>query len=60
MTPEVDRPRAVEMLTEHCVFEATSPAPDGTRVVGPGAIREAWAPVFADPDARFTVEDTPG
>jgi ketosteroid isomerase-like protein len=53
-----DLDTAVGMLTSDCVFEATGPAPDGARVVGPAAVREAWAPIFADRDARFTIEDT--
>ena len=53
-----DLDAAVAMLTEDCVFEATSPAPDGTRHVGPDAIRVAWLPIFDDTNSRFTVEDS--
>lgn len=45
------------MLTDDAVFENTSPAPDGTRYVGPEAIRTAWAPVFATPGMRFEGEE---
>lgn len=53
-----DLDAAVAMLTDDCVFEATSPAPDGASAVGRAAVREAWAPIFADPRSRFTVEDS--
>ena len=46
------------MLTDDCVFDATGPAPDGTRCVGVDAIRAAWAPIFADAAATFTAEET--
>lgn len=49
---------ALAMCSEDCVFESTSPAPDGTRHVGLAALREAWAPIFADTGARFTVEES--
>lgn len=54
-----DLDTAVGLLADDCVFEATSPAPDGTRHVGPAAIREAWAPVVTDRSTRFTLEDAP-
>ncbi len=53
-----DLDAALSLLSDDCVFEATSPAPDGSRHVGAGAIREAWAPIFADRHARFTTEAT--
>jgi ketosteroid isomerase-like protein len=45
------------MLTDDCVFEATGPAPDGTRSEGRAAIRAAWAPIFADAGSRFETEE---
>lgn len=48
---------ALCMLTEDCVFDATGPAPDGTRCVGVEAIRELWAPIFADAGSRFEEEE---
>ena len=36
-----------ELITDDCVFEATSPAPDGTRHVGRKAVLEACRAFFA-------------
>jgi ketosteroid isomerase-like protein len=52
-----DLSAALALVSEDCVFESTSPAPDGERAVGKSAIRAAWAPIFADTSARFTVEE---
>jgi hypothetical protein len=49
---------AIALISTDCVFESTSPAPDGERHVGHEAIRRAWAPIFDDVDSRFTVEDS--
>ena len=48
---EHDLDRALSMISDDCVFDATSPSPDGTRVVGVDAIRHAWAPIFAEASA---------
>lgn len=48
---------ALALCSTECVFESTSPAPDGTRSVGRPAIAEAWRPIFDDRDSSFTVED---
>ena len=53
-----DLDSALAMVTDDCLFDATGPAPDGTRCVGVDAIRAAWAPIFADPSSRFEVEET--
>jgi ketosteroid isomerase-like protein len=53
-----DLEAALAFLTDDCVFDATGPAPDGTRCVGVDAIRAAWQPIFADSDARFDAEET--
>lgn len=46
------------LMTDDCVFENTSPAPDGTRVTGQAAVRDAWLSLFRDsPHAHFTSED---
>lgn len=50
--------RAIELVTDDCVFDATGPAPDGTRCVGKAAIRQAWRPIFEDRSSRFDAEDT--
>ena len=49
---------ALALITDDCVFDATGPAPDGTRCVGRAAIREAWQPIFDDSASEFVVEDT--
>ena len=43
--------------TDDIVFESTAP-PDGVRSVGRDAVRASWAPLFADPNSRFDVEET--
>jgi ketosteroid isomerase-like protein len=53
-----DLDAALAMTTEDCVFDATSPAPDGARHVGHAAIAAAWKPIFDDRASRFTVEDS--
>jgi hypothetical protein len=53
-----DLPGALAMLTDDCIFDATGPAPDGTRHVGRDAVGEAWRPIFDDPDSLFEAEET--
>jgi hypothetical protein len=55
---EHDLDAAIALTTDDCIFEATSPAPDGTRCIGVDAIRAAWRPIFDDPDGRFQEEET--
>ncbi|MEZ4868258.1 MAG: nuclear transport factor 2 family protein [Caldilineaceae bacterium] len=46
-------------MTEDCVFENTSPPPDGERYEGQAAVRAFWEQFFAaSPQATFTAEDT--
>jgi ketosteroid isomerase-like protein len=52
-----DLDAAMALVTDDCVFDNTDPAPDGTRYVGPEAIRSAWAPIFEDPTSRFEQEE---
>jgi ketosteroid isomerase-like protein len=52
-----DLDAALAMLSDDCVFDATGPAPDGTRCVGIDAILAAWAPIFDDPNSRFEEEE---
>jgi hypothetical protein len=52
-----DLDTALAMVTDDCVFDATGPAPDGTRCVGADAIRAAWAPIFDDPNSQFEEEE---
>jgi ketosteroid isomerase-like protein len=45
-------------MTDDCLFENTSPAPDGERYVGQAAVRAFWERFFAaSPHATFTTED---
>jgi ketosteroid isomerase-like protein len=53
-----DLDAALALLTDDCVFDATGPAPDGVRSVGPDAIRRAWEPMFSDATSRFEPEET--
>jgi ketosteroid isomerase-like protein len=53
-----DLAAALALTSEDCVFESTSPAPDGGRSVGHTAIRAAWKPIFDDRDSHFTVEES--
>jgi len=46
------------LLTDDTVFENTSPAPDGQRIVGKSAVVEFWRGWFArNPDAMFQTEE---
>jgi ketosteroid isomerase-like protein len=53
-----DLAAALALTSADCVFESTSPAPDGQRCVGHAAIRAAWKPIFDDVASHFTVEDS--
>jgi ketosteroid isomerase-like protein len=46
------------LMTDDCVFENTSPAPDGERYEGRTAVRGFWERLFASsPQAHFATED---
>lgn len=53
-----DLDAALALTSDDCVFESTSPAPDGERAVGHAALRAAWKPIFDDRGSHFTVEDS--
>jgi ketosteroid isomerase-like protein len=55
-----DLDAALALIAEDCVFDATGPAPDGTRHVGPEAIRKAWQAIFDDVTSYFDAEETFG
>ncbi|MDX6284039.1 MAG: hypothetical protein QOH03_5110 [Kribbellaceae bacterium] len=45
-------------MTDDCVFESTSPAPDGTRFEGADVVREQWRKLFAEtPDPLLETEE---
>lgn len=53
-----DADAVAALLTEDTVFEDTSPAPDGRRLVGKAAVEEFWRQWFPrNPDARFEAEE---
>lgn len=46
------------LMTDDCVFESTSPAPDGERHEGAAAVRKAWEELFAaTSEAQFSTEE---
>jgi hypothetical protein len=48
----------MSFMTENCLFENTSPAPDGTIYRGQAAVRAFWEQFFADaPFARIDIEE---
>ena len=53
-----DLEAAIAFVTDDCVFDATGPAPDGVRHVGPAAIRQAWQAIFDDVGSKFEAEET--
>jgi ketosteroid isomerase-like protein len=53
-----DLEAALVFVSDDCTFDATGPAPDGTRHTGPAAIRQAWQPIFDDVSSRFDAEET--
>jgi ketosteroid isomerase-like protein len=53
-----DVPAMMALMSEDCVFENTSPAPDGARYVGKAAVTQFWQDFFsASPQARIQIED---
>ena len=47
------------LVTDDCVFESTSPAPDGARFEGAADVRAEWEKLFANTDdPRFEAEET--
>jgi|SRR5271165_1296920 len=53
-----DLDAALALITDDCLFDATGPAPDGSRHVGRDEIGNAWRPIFDDPSSRFEPEET--
>ncbi|MGH3385005.1 MAG: TIGR03086 family metal-binding protein [Nocardioidaceae bacterium] len=49
----------MRLMTEDCVFESTSPAPDGVRLEGAAAVRATFEELFASTrDATFAAEES--
>jgi uncharacterized protein (TIGR02246 family) len=53
-----DLDAALALVTDDAVFDATGPAPNGSRHVGRDAIRSAWREIFEDHASRFEPEET--
>ncbi len=46
------------LMTDDCIFENTSPFPDGQQYVGQATVRTFWAEFFAgSPHAHFEAEE---
>jgi ketosteroid isomerase-like protein len=53
-----DAEAVMACMTDDCVFENTTPAPDGERLTGAAAVGEFWRRFFAStPSARFRTEE---
>lgn len=53
-----DVPAMMALMSDDCVFENTSPAPDGTRYAGKAAVTQFWQDFFdASPQAHIHVEE---
>ena len=52
-----DLDEALSMVTDDAVFDATGPAPDGSRHVGRAALRAAWEGIFSNPASHFDTEE---
>jgi predicted SnoaL-like aldol condensation-catalyzing enzyme len=51
----------MQLMSDDCVFENTSPAPDGTRYSGKEAVTQYWQDFFAQsPHAHIKVEELVG
>ena len=49
----------MSLMTEDCIFENTSPPPDGTRCEGQAAVRATFEAIFAaSPRLTFDYEET--
>ncbi|MCB0256792.1 MAG: nuclear transport factor 2 family protein [Anaerolineae bacterium] len=48
----------MQLMTDDCVFENTSPAPDGTRVAGKEAVAGFWRKFFeTSPQTHIDIEE---
>jgi len=48
----------MSLMTDDCVFENTSPSPNGTRYVGKSSVRAFWEDFFrSSPQAHFEYEE---
>jgi ketosteroid isomerase-like protein len=48
----------MDLMTKDCVFDSTSPSPDGLRYEGQEAVRAAWEDLFRSaPEGSFESEE---
>lgn len=48
----------MKLMTDDCVFENTTPAPDGTKYSGKESVTQFWQNFFREsPSARIEIED---
>jgi len=48
----------MQLMTDDCIFENTSPAPDGTVYTGTAAVTQFWQDFFRDsPHAQIEIEE---
>jgi hypothetical protein len=53
-----DVPAMMQLMSDDCVFENTSPAPDGTVYTGKPAVTQFWHDFFRDsPHAHIEIEE---
>lgn len=53
-----DVPEMMTFMSDHCVFENTDPAPDGTRYSGKEAVTQFWQSFFQEsPHAHIDIEE---
>ena len=53
-----DVPGMMKLMSDDCVFENTSPAPDGTVYTGKPAVTQFWQDFFRDsPHAQIEIEE---
>lgn len=53
-----DVPAMMALMSEDCLFENTSPAPDGTAYKGKAAVTQFWQEFFAaSPQAHIQIEE---
>ena len=56
-----DVPAMMQLMSDDCVFENTSPAPDGTVYTGKANVTQFWKEFFRDsPQAHIEVEEVFG
>jgi SnoaL-like domain len=53
-----DLAAALAMTSTNCVFEETGPSPGGERSVGHTELEAVWKPIFDDPSAHLTIEES--